>query len=164
VRRHYLPLFPRLPAVPGQPIADGLCEGKPANQDSAQPFLRGTGVQVVDMNQSLGVEEAFKLPNLLQEFGWAPSGEGQQPTPPGGSGAAVPAEAPPKKAGASDAGDRAPLVLLGLREHVFTQALSTSALFMSYSEEASGPGSRWTCLLGALPSPQGPYFTASVCL
>ena len=74
------------------------------------------------MNQSLDYEEALKLPNLLTEF---------HITPLPLSTTAAPPFHPPLSASH-------PLVLLGLREHVFTRALSTSALFMSHSEALFG--------------------------
>lgn len=37
--------------LPGNPILDGIGEGKPENQMNAQPYVAGSVVQVLDMNQ-----------------------------------------------------------------------------------------------------------------
>ncbi|KAK3446060.1 hypothetical protein EUGRSUZ_A01817 [Eucalyptus grandis] len=45
-----------------------LGEGKPENQNQAIIFTRGDAVQTIDMNQDNYIEEALKMPNLLEEF------------------------------------------------------------------------------------------------
>ncbi|XP_048127591.1 callose synthase 12-like [Rhodamnia argentea] len=45
-----------------------LGEGKPENQNQAIIFTRGEAIQTIDMNQDNYLEEALKMPNLLEEF------------------------------------------------------------------------------------------------
>ncbi|KAI6697341.1 hypothetical protein NL676_017460 [Syzygium grande] len=45
-----------------------LGEGKPENQNQGIIFTRGDAVQTIDMNQDNYLEEALKMPNLLEEF------------------------------------------------------------------------------------------------
>ncbi|XP_030462303.1 callose synthase 12-like [Syzygium oleosum] len=45
-----------------------LGEGKPENQNQAIIFTRGDAIQTIDMNQDNYLEEALKMPNLLEEF------------------------------------------------------------------------------------------------
>jgi callose synthase len=144
----------RLPC-PGNPIADGVGEGKPENANNGLPFVRGRVVQVscggcggawgcavarvvagcrrasaptsirraratlpisprplllqtLDMNQEGYFEEALKLPNALSGLG--------RPVPATGR----------------------PLVMLGLREHIYTGGLSAPAYFMSQQEHLFG--------------------------
>ena len=52
----------RLPA-PGNPIVDGLGEGKPENQNCAMPFLRGRSLQCVDMNQDAYLQVRENIPH-----------------------------------------------------------------------------------------------------
>ncbi|HQL41783.1 MAG TPA: hypothetical protein PLO93_05790, partial [Candidatus Omnitrophota bacterium] len=43
-------------------------QGKPFNQNNIFKFVRGEIVQMMDMNQDFYLEEAFKAPNLMEEF------------------------------------------------------------------------------------------------
>ncbi|KAJ7545909.1 hypothetical protein O6H91_08G015900 [Diphasiastrum complanatum] len=52
--------------LPGDPK---IGEGKPENQNHAIIFTRGDALQTIDMNQDNYFEEAFKMRNLLEEFG-----------------------------------------------------------------------------------------------
>ena len=54
--------------LPGNPIIDGLAEGKPANQASALLHVTCEVVMVNDCNQGADLEQWFFLPRLLQEF------------------------------------------------------------------------------------------------
>ncbi|KAJ7949087.1 Callose synthase [Quillaja saponaria] len=51
--------------LPGPAI---LSEGKAETQNHAIIFTRGEGLQTIDMNQDIYMEEAFKMRNLMQEF------------------------------------------------------------------------------------------------
>lgn len=96
----------RLPC-PGNPIADGIGEGKPENQNNAAPYVTGRTLQALDMNQEAYFEEALKLPNALTLLNARPrSGR--------------------------------PVVVLGLREHIYTFSLSAPAWFMSQQEYLFG--------------------------
>uniref|UniRef100_A0A453EUK6 1,3-beta-glucan synthase n=1 Tax=Aegilops tauschii subsp. strangulata TaxID=200361 RepID=A0A453EUK6_AEGTS len=53
--------------LPGKPTDIG--EGKPENQNHAIIFTRGEALQAIDMNQDNYLEEAFKMRNVLEEFG-----------------------------------------------------------------------------------------------
>ncbi|KAM0855378.1 hypothetical protein ACQ4PT_049810 [Festuca glaucescens] len=53
--------------LPGRPTDIG--EGKPENQNHAIIFTRGEALQAIDMNQDNYLEEAFKMRNVLEEFG-----------------------------------------------------------------------------------------------
>ncbi|KAG5520393.1 hypothetical protein RHGRI_033091 [Rhododendron griersonianum] len=89
--------------LPGPPTEIG--EGKPENQNHAIIFTRGEALQTIDMNQDNYFEEAFKMRNVLEEFGFRKTDHGQRrPT------------------------------ILGLRENIFTGSVSSLALFMSNQE------------------------------
>ena len=100
----------RIP-LPGHPIVDGLGEGKPEQQGHVGPFVRGRVIELLDMNSDVYFCESLKLPNALSTLGLV---------------------AGPM----ADSGR--PLVLLGLREHVYTSVLSTPALLMSQQETLFG--------------------------
>ncbi|KAF7081798.1 hypothetical protein CFC21_085704 [Triticum aestivum] len=53
--------------LPGK-ITD-IGEGRPENQNHAIIFTRGEALQTIDINQDNYVEEAFKMRNVLEEFG-----------------------------------------------------------------------------------------------
>ncbi|CAI5967235.1 unnamed protein product [Closterium sp. NIES-65] len=94
--------------LPGQAK---LGEGKPENQNAAIIFTRGEALQAIDMNQDNYLEEAFKMRNLLQEFG-------------GGEGVL-----------SKCMGSRPPTIL-GVREHIFTGSVSSLGWFMSCQESS----------------------------
>jgi 1,3-beta-glucan synthase component/1,3-beta-glucan synthase subunit FKS1, domain-1 len=96
--------------VPGNPIKDGIGEGKPENQNFAKIFAHGRVLQTLDMNQECYFEEGLKLPNVLQLIDDA------------------------YILGENDILASRPTVCLGLREHIYTHLLSTSAFFMSQQE------------------------------
>ena len=100
----------RLPLA-GNAIVDGIGEGKPENANCAAPFVLGRVVQAIDMNQDFYLEEALKLPNALLTLST--------------STRAV-------------AASGRPVVVVGLREHIFTQVLSAPAYFMSQQEYLFG--------------------------
>ncbi|MBU4311710.1 MAG: hypothetical protein KJ706_03210, partial [Candidatus Omnitrophica bacterium] len=50
------------------PAQLALIYGKPENQNHMIKFIRGSKLQVIDMNQDMYVEECFKMINLLEEF------------------------------------------------------------------------------------------------
>jgi callose synthase len=81
-----------------------LGEGKPENQNHAIVFTRGELLQAIDMNQDSYLEEAFKIVNLLQEFK------------------------------ADGSGSSRPFTIVGFREHIFTEGLSSLAKFMAVQE------------------------------
>ena len=54
----------RLPC-PGNPVVDGLGEGKPHNQLNGVTFAAGRCLQTVDMNQEAYFEQALLLPHAL---------------------------------------------------------------------------------------------------
>ncbi|KAI8526612.1 hypothetical protein RHMOL_Rhmol12G0009500 [Rhododendron molle] len=89
--------------LPGPPTEIG--EGKPENQNHAIIFTRGEALQTIDMNQDNYLEEAFKMRNVLEEFGFRKTDhEQRRPT------------------------------ILGLRENIFTGSVSSLAWFMSNQE------------------------------
>ena len=96
----------RLPS-PGNPILDGIGEGKPENQNNGTTYVTGRVIQTLDMNQEGYFEEALKLPNALTMM---------QARPATGR----------------------PVVMLGIREHIFTHSLSAPAWFMSQQEYLFG--------------------------
>lgn len=102
---------------PGHPIADGIGEGKPENQGNCSPFVRGRAIQMLDMNQDMYIEEAFKMPNALLLLCTSKPNLGRN----------LPESASGK-----------PVVLVGLREHIFTHTLSSPAYFMSEQEYLFG--------------------------
>ncbi|EMS45680.1 Putative callose synthase 6 [Triticum urartu] len=63
--------------LPGN-ITD-IGEGRPENQNHAIIFTRGEALQTIDVNQDNYVEEAFKMRNVLEEFGNEKYGE-RKPT------------------------------------------------------------------------------------
>jgi len=58
----------RVITLPGNPIVDGLAEGKPINQANALLHCTSELVMVNDMNQGADLEQWFFLPQLLAEF------------------------------------------------------------------------------------------------
>ncbi|KAF7036500.1 hypothetical protein CFC21_047150 [Triticum aestivum] len=50
-------------------LTKDIGEGKPENQNHAIIFTRGEALQAIDMNQDNYLEEAFKMRNVLEEFG-----------------------------------------------------------------------------------------------
>lgn len=52
--------------LPGNPITDGIAEGKPTNQDNAAVYACARFIQTLDMNQDHSIEECLKLPNALR--------------------------------------------------------------------------------------------------
>jgi hypothetical protein len=112
----------RLPC-PGNPVADGIGEGKPHNQLNANLFARGRVLQTIDMNQEAYFESLLLLPNALSLI--LPR-EG-----PGGSDSAT-------RGAAYGAASHRPLVCLGLREHIYTGTLSTPSFFMAQQEQLFG--------------------------
>ena len=54
--------------LPGNPIIDGLAEGKPVNQASALLHCTSEIVMVIDCNQGANHEQWYSLPELLSEF------------------------------------------------------------------------------------------------
>jgi hypothetical protein len=136
---------------PGNPVADGIGEGKPHNQLNGVTFARGRCLQTIDMNQQGYFEQALLLPNALSlllprlPVGGVPAV--------GSAAATATATATATGAGAragsggSDAvsATRAygsasgrPLVCLGLREHIYTHSLSAPAFFMAQQEYLFG--------------------------
>ena len=100
----------RLPLA-GNAIVDGIGEGKPENANCAAPFALGRVLQCIDMNQSFELEEALKLPNALLTLSTS-----SRVLAPSGR----------------------PVVVVGLREHIFTQCLSAPAYFMAQQEYLFG--------------------------
>jgi len=89
-------------------------EGKPNNQNHAIIFTTGEAIQAIDMNQDGYLEEAIKQREMLKEFGF-----GLRPK--------------------SILGNRAIIgpntgKIVGFREHVFTQDVSSIANFFSLQE------------------------------
>jgi len=121
----------RLPS-PGNPIMDGIGEGKPENQNNAAPFVPGRIMQAVDMNQDGFLEEWLKLPNALSAM------DGVRAPPLSGQPAAPAKFFGPVSRGPPAYGSGRPLVILGLREHIFTSDLSAPALFMGQQEYLFG--------------------------
>jgi hypothetical protein len=112
----------RLPC-PGNPVADGIGEGKPHNQLNATIFARGRVIQTIDMNQDAAFESLLLLPNALSLI--------LPRVGPGGSDSAT-------RGAAFGAASRRPLVCLGLREHIYTGGLSTPSFFMAQQEQLFG--------------------------
>ncbi|KAG5176532.1 1,3-beta-glucan synthase component-domain-containing protein [Tribonema minus] len=83
-------------------------EGKPNNQNQAMVFTRGDAVQAIDMNQDLGLEEAFKQREMLANFRFGGHARGER---------------------AHNAG-----LIVGFREHIFTHAASAVAMYFSLQE------------------------------
>lgn len=125
---------------PGNAIKDGIAEGKPANTDNAVPFLRGLFIQQLDMNQAFYASEALKLPNLLREFEVPRPRRGKRHRTSDTSGAAAGSGADTADTDAGVAGNSQAaatyggsrpnaltrdVALVGMREHIFTQGLST---------------------------------------
>lgn len=106
----------RIPS-PGNPILDHIGEGKPENQNNVTPFVRGRVIQMLDMNQDMYIEEAFKMPNALLLLCTSKCHQGRD----------LPESASGK-----------PVVLVGFREHIFTHTLSSPAYFMSEQEYLFG--------------------------
>jgi hypothetical protein len=102
----------RIPC-PGNPILDGIGEGKPENQNNVAPFVRGRVIQMIDMNQDAYFEEALKIPNAMQLLCTSKLKRCNGPI-------------------------AKPIVLVGLREHIYTHTLSASAYFMSQQEYLFG--------------------------
>jgi len=60
----------RIPHTPHHTHPPPSPPGKPNNQNHAIIFTRGEAIQAVDMNQDNYLEEALKIPNLLEEMGF----------------------------------------------------------------------------------------------
>ena len=103
-----------------------LGEGKPENQNAALVFTRGEALQAIDMNQDNYLEEAFKMRNLLQEFGTDRGVLTVQTS--GGSGRMC--------CGGGLGGQVRTPTILGVREHIFTGSVSSLAWFMSCQESS----------------------------
>jgi hypothetical protein len=148
-------------------------QGKPNNQNHAIIFSRGEALQAIDMNQDGYLEEALKMPSLLEEFGF------DQPVQASPEGVDHPrigrivGECSRKDEAASRVqrssfmmpdGDTEEQTLhcacrphahearwAGFREHVFTHDVSSPASFMSLQE------SNFVTVrdLGPSPAPHG---------
>lgn len=110
-------------------------------RQAALPLLRGLYVQQLDAAQDAYAFEAFKLPNFLSEFeppgpaamtqSWSPLGATTGLTDSGcsqpgtGIGDASDATAPSRCTKAATRRCRDTVALVGMREHCFTQELST---------------------------------------
>ncbi|CAM9896503.1 unnamed protein product, partial [Choristocarpus tenellus] len=82
-------------------------EGKPSNQNHAIIFTRGEAIQAIDMNQDAALEDAIKLRQVMEEFGFS-------------------------KRGTTRGNNLGRIV--GFREHVFTHNVSSVANFFSLQE------------------------------
>lgn len=145
--------------IPGHPIKDDIGEGKPENQNNGAPYIRSRMVQVLDMNQEGYVEEAMKLPNVLREF--EPNKSVMRVSHQLLTRLVEVFCSPAiwlRCASmllllvclytvrfecdvltlSTHALHLQPVALVGMREHIFTQDLSTPALFMSYQESQFG--------------------------
>lgn len=90
--------------LPGNPISDGIGEGKPENQNNSVPFQFARVIQTLDMNQDFYCEEAFKLPNALRFVGRIKDSTGR------------------------------PVASVGMREYTFSCHDGAPALFVSQGE------------------------------
>ncbi|KAL7748702.1 1,3-beta-D-glucan synthase [Sorochytrium milnesiophthora] len=92
--------------LPGPPI---LGDGKSDNQNHAVIFSRGEVIQVIDANQDNYLEECLKVGNLLAEFDFDQANDPHSPYSPRYNGG------------------RAPVAIVGTREHIFSERIGPLA-------------------------------------
>lgn len=113
--------------------ADGKHGSSISLRAAALPFVRGLYVQQLDAAQDAYAFEAFKLPNLLSEFELPVARSAISAAVSNGAGCSSSVTVNPAAASDTSASRprcngttrRHPVVLVGMREHCFTQELST---------------------------------------